>query len=202
MKNLKKINLGLILTIITILAVVIYSVNLEAQRKSSKEDIRKSCEEYISIVDKYIVLPEELQKIEEDPKSVNLDDYNANMEQDLREAMVSESAVEIQKTILSDIAEKDLLNTSTFIISYDRKIKKINSYNFDGNQVTVTFESKITTKQKYLDVNIETGEKQEKVKENNCEVEGDMITLEKKDGKWKVVYSNFDYGFNNHTNAM
>ena len=49
MKILKKINLGLVLTIIVVLAVGIYSINVEGQRKNSKEEIRKSCEEYIDL---------------------------------------------------------------------------------------------------------------------------------------------------------
>lgn len=202
MKKLKKINLGLVLTIVTVLAVTGYSINLELQRKNFKDEIRKSCEEYISLIDKYIVLPEDAQKNEENAKDVNLDNYKSDMEKDLKDVMVSEKAADIQKTILTDIAERDLLNTSTFTTNYERKISKVKSYEFDGNQVTVIFESKVTVKQKYLDVNIETGEKQEKVKENTYDTKGDTITLEMKDGKWKVVHSNFDYSFNDYTNVM
>ena len=37
MKLLKKINLGLILTIIVVLAVAIYSINVELKRKEEKD---------------------------------------------------------------------------------------------------------------------------------------------------------------------
>ena len=79
MKNLKKINLGLLLTIITLLAVTIYSINIEAQRKSSKDEIKKTCEEYIDVVDKYLVLPEDAQVLGEDVKNVNLDIFKSDM---------------------------------------------------------------------------------------------------------------------------
>ena len=202
MKNLRKINIGLVLTIITILAVVIYLINVENQRKNSKEEIRKSCEEYINVVDKYIVLPEEARVFGESTKDVKLDDYYKNMEDELKGAMVTDSAALIQKSIMKDYLERDLLNNSIYTTEYDRKITKIKSYEFDGNQVTVVFDSKVTIKQKYVDVNTENGEQQEKTKENSFDIIGDTITLEKKDGKWKIVYSNLEYQFDNYNNRM
>ncbi|MBR2705091.1 MAG: hypothetical protein IKE91_06465 [Clostridia bacterium] len=202
MKILKKINLGLVLTIIVVLAVVIYSINVEGQRKSSKEEIRKSCEEYIDLVDKYAVLPESAQVFGEDVKKVNLDDHFAEMEGKLKEVMISDSAASIENSILSDYVQRDLLNTTTFVTSYDKQIVKIKSYNFDGNQVTVSFEAKINIKQKYMDVNTETGESKERVKEDTIEGIRDTITLEKKDGKWKVVYSDLNFGDSELSNAM
>ena len=202
MKNLKKINIGLILTIIVVLAVVIYSISIENQRKNSKEEIQKSCEEYIDLIDKYMVLPESAQVLGEDAKSINLDDYKSELENELKSVMVNDSAVMIEKTIVSDYVEKDLLDTSTFVTSYDKKIEKIKSYEFDGNQVTVVLESKITIKHKYSDVNMETGEPQERIKEDTYDQVRDTITLEKKDGKWKVVFSNLDFGGSEYRNAM
>ena len=202
MKNLKKINLGLLLTIITLLAVTIYSINIEAQRKSSKDEIKKTCEEYIDVVDKYLVLPEDAQVLGEDVKNVNLDIFKSDMEKELKEKMISDSAVKIQKEILTDYAENDLLNTEVITTSFDRKITKIKSYSFEGDQVTVSFDAKITIKQKYYEVNPENGEKQEKVREESRDAKSDMITLEKKDGKWKVVYSNFDYALSSYSNPM
>lgn len=202
MKNLKKINVGLVLTIIIVLAVVIYSIVIENQRKSSKEEIKKSCVEYVDLIDKYLVLPESAQVLGEDVKNVNLDGYKSELENELKSVMVNDSAVMIQKAIVSDFAEKDLLNTSTFITSYDKKINKVKSYSFDGNQVTVVLESMIKIKHKYSDVNMETGEQQERIKEDSYDKVTDTITLEKKDGKWKVVYSNLDFGGSEYRNAM
>ncbi len=193
MKFFKKINLGLILAIITILAVIIYSVNVDNTRQKSKEDIKKACEGFIDITNKYAVLPEQYQVINQDAKTVNLNDYNSKIEEELNNAMVSEFATKIQKSILSDIVQNDLLNTSDINCSYDRKINKISSYEFDGNQVTVTFNSKLTVKQKYMDVNLESGEQSEKVREQTIEKMYETITLEQKDGSWKVVQANLDY---------
>jgi len=202
MKNLKKINIGLVLTIITILAVVIYLIGVENQRKNAKEEIRKSCDQYITILDQYLVLPEEVQVFGEASRDVNLDSFYSELEDELKESMISDSATSIQKKIITDYIERDLLNTSIYTTNYDRKITKIRSYEFDGNQVTVLFDSKVTIKQKYIDVNPENGEQQEKTKEKSFDATNDTITLEKKDGKWKIVYSNIEYQFDNYNNQM
>lgn len=196
MKFLKKINIGLVLAIITILAVVIYSINIENERKNAKEDIRKACGEFINLTNKYAVLPEEYQVIGQDAKTVNLNNFNSKMEEELKNIMVTDSAAEIQKSILSDVTQNDLLSTADIICGLDRKISKISSYEFDGNQVTVTFISEITVKQKYNDINIETGEQKEKIREHVIESMQETITLDKKDGVWKVVSADLDYSIN------
>ena len=84
-------------------------------------------------------------------------------------------------------------------ISFKREITKISEYIFDGNQVTVTFNSKVTIKQKYNDINIEDNTSQEKVNETTFDTEGDTITLEQKDGVWKIVYADLQF---NNINAL
>ena len=44
MKFLKKINKGLLLTIIVVAILIIYLTNLEKQRESDKTDIKNACE--------------------------------------------------------------------------------------------------------------------------------------------------------------
>lgn len=198
MRFLRKINIGLVLTIITILAIVIYLVNVENSRKGYKEEIKNVCDSYIGIVNKYAILPEDLQQIGLDSRNINLDNFYNDMEKELRDISVSDPSAKIQKTILEDCVGKDLLDTSNIIVSYDKKIVKISSYDFDGNQVTVTFDSKITVKEKYIEINIETGEQSEKVRENVYDCKGESITLEKKDDGWKIVYANLDYEIYNN----
>lgn len=193
MKFIKKINIGLVLAIIAIVAVVVYSVNLESGRKSAKEDIKKACEEFIDLTDKYYTLPSEYQVIGEKSVDVDLTDFYTKMEDELRAKTTSEGTANIQKTILTEYVKNQLVNTSIITVSFNREITKISNYNFDGNQVTVTFNSKITTKQKYNDINLETGETSEKIRENVFEVQNESITLEKKDGTWKIVYANLQY---------
>lgn len=193
MKFIKKVNIGLILTIIAIIAVVVYSVNLESKRKSAKEDIKKACEEFIDLTDKYYTLPSEYQVIGEESTDVDLTDFYTKMEDELKTKTTSDGTANIQKTILTEYVKNQLVDTSKITVSFNREITRISNYNFDGNQVTVTFNSKVTTKQKYNDIDLETGETSEKISENVFEVQDESITLEKKDGTWKIVYANLQY---------
>ncbi|MBP3502775.1 MAG: hypothetical protein J6K42_04805 [Clostridia bacterium] len=193
MKFIKKVNIGLILAIIAIVAVIVYSVNLEFERKSAKEDIRKACEEFIDLTDKYYTLPSEYQVIGEKSADVDLTNFFTKMEDELKTKTTSAETAKIQKTILTEYVKNQLVDTSKITVSFNREITKISSYGFDGNQVTITFSSKITTKQKYNDINLETGEPSEKIRENTFEVEDESITLEEKDGTWKIVYANLQY---------
>lgn len=193
MKLIKKVNIGLMLAIIAILAVVIYSVNIENERKASKQEIKKSCEEFIGITDKYYTLPENYQILGEKSQDVDLTNYYTEMENELKAKTINDSATKIQKTILTEYLKNQLVNTSKITVSFKREITKISEYSFDGSQVTVTFNSKVTIKQKYNDTNIEDNSTQEKINETTFDTEGDVITLEKKDGDWKIVYADLQF---------
>lgn len=193
MKFIKKINLGLILAIIAIIAVVVYSVNLENERKSAKEDIKKSCEDFIDLTDKYYILPTEYQVIGEKSSDVDLNNYYTEIENELRNKTINNEIANLQKTLLEEYLNNQLVDTSKITVSFNREIAKISKYVFDGNQVTVSFNSKITTKQKYNDLDQETGELSEKIRENTFDVQNESITLEKKDGTWKIVYADLQY---------
>ena len=189
MKGLKKLNLGLVLAILVVIGVVIYCIKVESERKSAKSDISKACEEFIELDNKYAVLPEDKQVIGIKKADINLADISSKAEAELREKMLTDDAAEIQSLILKDVIEKQLINTSKITTNFERKISKITSYQFDGNQVTVTFNSKISQKKKYKN----EGDEAEKVSENSFEIQGETITLEKKDGNWKVVYASLQY---------
>lgn len=199
MKFIKKLNIGLVLAIIAILAVIIYSVNIENERKASKQEIKKSCEEFISITDKYYTLPENYQTIGEKSQDVDLTNYYTEMENELKTKTINDSATKLQKTILTEYLKNQLVDTSKITVSFKREITKISEYKFDGNQVTVTFNSKVTIKQKYKDMNIEDNTSKEKVNETTFDTEGDTITLEQKDGVWKIVYADLQF---NNINAL
>lgn len=202
MKFFKKINLGLVLVIIAIVLVTLYSVNLENKRSSSKEEIKKVSEEFIKITNKYSILPEQHQIIGQQNANIDLTNFYSEMEGELNNITTSKETANIQKTILSEIIQNQLLNTSSIIVNFDRKIVKISSYVFDGNQVTITFNSKITIKQKYNEFDLQTGLSTEKIKEDSFEANSETITLEQKDGTWKVVCANLLYSDIGLTESM
>ena len=189
MKVLKKINKGLILTIIVLAALLIYISSIEKQRNSDKPDIRKACEEFIALTDKYVVLPEDMQKSEVSEEKVN--EYVNQMKSDVEKVMISNTeAVKIQKQVIENNL-RDSYNALDVRSKVSRKIKKINGYEFDGNQVTVKLNNQVEIVTKVFD-EIESTKETE-----TFEASSDEIILQKIDGKWKIVYSNLQFDGSN-----
>lgn len=189
MKVLKKINKGLILTIIVLAALLIYISSIEKQRNSDKPDIRKACEEFIALTDKYVVLPEDMQKSEVSEEKVN--EYVNQMKSDVEKVMISNTeAVKIQKQVIENNL-RDSYNALDVRSKVSRKIKKINGYEFDGNQVTVKLKDQVEIVTKVFDEIDSTKETE------TFDASNDEIILQKIDGKWKIVYSNLQFDGSN-----
>ena len=103
MKILKKINKGLILTIIVVAVLVIYLTNLEKQRESDKTDIKKACEDFIALTDEYVVLPENMQTYTGEISKENREKIETQLKDILSTQMVdNDKAIEIQYKYLID----------------------------------------------------------------------------------------------------
>lgn len=202
MRILRKINKGLILTIIVLVILVIYLIQVEKQRKKQEPEIQEACKEYIEVINKNIVLPEKYQQInielsEEEFKA----EVEEKIEEQLKQKMIdNEVAIEIQKDILvSEIQEKN--QNAQVITSYKKEITKFKKMKFDGDQVTVTIETKVEVNTKYLEdatYNPETN-KYEGTKETNkintftTKGYDEQIILQNIDGEWKIVNSDLQY---------
>ena len=189
MKVLKKINKGLILTIIVLAALLIYISGVEKQRNADKPDIRKACEEFIALTDKYVVLPEDMQKSEVSEEKVN--EYVNQMKNDVEKVMISNTeAVKIQEQVIENNLRNGY-NALDVRSKVSRKIKKINGYEFDGNQVTVKLNNQVEIVTKVFDEIDSTKETE------TFDASNDEIILQKIDGKWKIVYSNLQFDGSN-----
>lgn len=189
MKVLKKINKGLILTIIVLAALLIYISGVEKQRNADKPDIRNACEEFIALTDKYVVLPEDMQKSEVSEEKVN--EYVNQMKNDVEKVMISNTeAVKIQEQVIENNL-RDSYNALDARSKMSRKIKKINGYEFDGNQVTVKLNNQVEIVTKVFDEIDSTKETE------TFDASNDEIILQKIDGKWKIVYSNLQFDGSN-----
>ena len=189
MKVLKKINKGLILTIIVLAALLIYISSIEKQRNSDKPDIRKACEDFILLTDKYVVLPEDMQKSEVSEEKVN--EYVNQMKNDVEKVMISNTeALKIQEQVIENNL-RDSYNALDVRSKVSRKIKKINGYEFDGNQVTVKLKDQVEIVTKVFDEIDSTKETE------TFDASNDEIILQKIDGQWKIVYSNLQFDGSN-----
>ena len=197
MKILKKINKGLLLTIVVIAILVIYLTNLEKQREADKTDIKKSCEDFIAFTDEYVVLPEDMQTYTGEISKEDKEKTEIQLKDALKEQMVdNDKAIEIQYEYLLDKLENGYKTETEVKTKNKRTMTKISNYEFDGKQVTVTLRTSTETTYKYKDEF--TGE--EKERKNTITSPSDEIVLQKVEGKWKIVYSylQFDVGNNSY----
>lgn len=190
MKFLKKINKGLILTVIVLVVLILYFNNLEKQRDKDKPDIKKACEDFIELTDKYSVLPVELQTLQDDIPEEKVDDYIKQMKKDLADVMIdNQESINIQQKILEENL-KNGYNVLEVRTNLSRKIQKVSSYQFENNQVTVSLKDNV-------EETIKTSDGLEEYDKNNeFEASEDEIVLQKVDGKWKIVYANLQFDDN------
>ena len=190
MKFLKKINKGLILTVIVLVVLILYFNNLEKQRDKDKPDIKKACEDFIELTDKYSVLPVELQTLQDNIPEEKVDDYIKQMKKDLADVMIdNQESINIQQKILEENL-KNGYNVLEVRTNLSRKIQKVSSYQFENNQVTVSLKDNV-------EETIKTSDGLEEYDKNNeFEASEDEIVLQKVDEKWKIVYANLQFDDN------
>lgn len=188
MKFFKKINKGLLLTIILLVVLVVYLKNVERQREANKAEIRKSCEEFIAFTDKYVVLPEDMQTFTGKISSENEDKLEEQLKEELEKYMVKDDeSIKLQSKYLFNELNKGYKTENQLKTGNKRTMTKILGYQFEGNQVTVQFNSSVEINYKYIEDNIE------KEKKDILSGTKDEITLKKYNGQWKVVYSNMQF---------
>ena len=187
MKILKKINKGFILTLIVVVALYIYIANVEKRRKIEIIEIDKVCNQVIDYTNKYLILPENMRILGKKPSQLEIDKYKEELKSELKKIMIeNESAIELQYNIFVSELEKNF-NDNRIVTEMSRTITDKPTYEFDGEQVKVTIKSKVSKSEKYQD----GGE--EKINQKSFETYNDQITLQKVNGKWKVIFVNFEF---------
>ena len=188
MKIWKKINKGLILTIIVVVILIIYLEQVERQREIDKTAIRTACNEYIKMVDSLIILPEDLQEYSQNLTQEAENKLKENINNELKKVMIdNQDAIDIQSQFIYETLKQ--ANENKITTKCNKTIEKITKYEFDGDQVIVNFSSNLNTS--YKQMNLETNTEEEK--ENIQSIYGEEITLQKIDGLWKIVYSYLNY---------
>lgn len=109
----------------------------------------------------------------------------------------NDTAVKMQKDTLEEFVKSANNVFESVVGNFDKEIIKIKKFEFDENQVTVTFDAKIETDTKYLGNNLE--ETSELSKKDTFDAKAETITLKKVDGNWKVIYA--DLLYNNYMSS-
>lgn len=184
---MKRVNKGFILTLIVLVSLTLYILKVETQRTADKEEIKKVYEEFIELTDKYSVLPEDLQKIDETVDKDRLEEYKKQMKMDLRKLMIDdEETINIQYKSLETALDSGY-NKLEIRTNQKRNINKITTYRFNSNKVDIKFEGTLERNIKFYNG------AEEKTESKEFDTIYDEIVLQKIDGKWKVKYSNLHY---------
>lgn len=191
MKFLKKLNKGLILTIIVLVILLVYLFNLENSRKKAKPELEKICQSYVDLYNKYSMFDEKYRTID---KSITDDEYSKYLK------LAKDDSVNIfvdDSNILDNQMQsiKQNLNTQLsgnyVLTDVKRTINKFSSFTFDSDTVTVVFKSYAEIS--YLSRPDSSYDKKSgkylgtAEKKSNASEMSDTISLKKVDDNWKIV---------------
>jgi len=189
---MKRVNLGILAIIITVLVLTTYIVNGEIAKSKDKEKIKEICIEYLKINDKYSVLEEKYRDINNNIPTVEYEKYLTDMKNELSKYVLVENLEDIYNIYKINL---DNQITGKYIVKkYSRQLQDVSRYVIEVPFATINLD---------LIVNIETEERRNAIKDEKTnkyvgEISQDISTgrlydtiiFKKVDGEYKVVYHN------------
>lgn len=195
---MKKINIGIILIIITLISMICYLIHQENVKKQDIENMKVFLEEYYEVYNKYSVLYEEDREIDKIIDKAKYDEYKENMKNDLDKYIINDSKIKqsIYEQYLTRIDEQ--IKGKYIYNEHDKVLHDISSdIYFDGDYVILR--AKIEFNVDKFDRKIEIYNKDIKKYEGEVNrhtgVERTMeyLVLKKENGNYKIViHSMFD----------
>jgi len=185
MRALKKLNRGVVITIIVVLCVSIYLIVLDSTQNTQKSAIQKVVESYVKTYVGYNMLPKDYRVENSNISKTELDSYISKMESDIKSYFTeNDSAYKFMTNNLKSDLESQKSDT-TVVYSYEKAISSYTDFSFDKSIVTVTFE----TNSKY------DGPDKRDPTAGRLKLDAvttDTVVLKKVKDDWKVVYSNIN----------
>lgn len=185
MKPRKKLNRGVIFTLVAVICVSIYLISLSVTQKAEEPAIKNVVSSYISTYVKYNMLPQQYRVATPNIPKTELDSYTAKMESDIKSYF---APGDTSYKFMTDALKRDLesqTSESTVIYNYTKTISSYSEFNFDKSTVTVTVETNTS-----YDGPDKSNQSSGRLKLNA--VTEDTVVLKKVNGAWKVVYSNIN----------
>ena len=131
---------------------------------------------------------EEIRKLTGEELENKKQEYIKELHNELEKVMIeNEDAIKIQQDFAIANLNSGYQDGETRI-KFEHTNIEMSSFTFDGDQVTVSINGQIETASNYMNDNNEIKEKQ-----NSMPIAMEEITLQKVNGKWKVVYANLIY---------
>lgn len=181
-KLIRTTNRGLIVTFLVVLLVSGYLIVLTINQRQAVPEIRDACQAYVDADAAWRILPENFINGQTAPTDSEVRKYADSLEpeisryytenQSIRESAVGGVYLNLQLQIM----------TGRLYTSYENRNIKFSSFSFRDNTVTVSFTTQTVTE--YVDIASGTTEPVRESAEST-----NQITLQKEDGKWKIVYA-------------
>lgn len=186
MKFIKKINRGLILTLIVVIAVASYLTVLHFSRKADREELKAYIEEYLPKEAQMYVLTEEKAAKYRDDGDKAYDNMVSDTEAQLSEFFTDNIlCYESLADSIASTLKSQLDYESTEISMLNVGIKKISRINFSGN----TAEVSVTVKLDYEgSSNLIGYSAADSIKNTSYEYDASFV-FQKHNGEWKLYYS-------------
>lgn len=180
--KLKKINRGLILTILVLLGVAIYLATLQAGRARDRDALNALCAKYLPVYAESVKLSPADCELEPAGFNDRLTQLQSAAKQTQLEWFVNEKCFEPTLVQLENIYTAQNGQKSP-VTQCDLKIKSVGNFQFDGDVAITTVKYSVSYQGP---VNI-----YDKISNGNIEKDYDMeskISFQKIDGNWKIYY--------------
>lgn len=181
-KFIRKINRGIIVTYLVIFLVSGYLIVLSNNQRQAVPEIRDVCQAYVDADAAWRILPENFINGQTAPTDSEVRKYADSLEpeicqyytdnQSIRESAVGVVYLNLQLQIM----------TGRLYTSYENRNIKFGAVTFRNNTATVDFTTQTVTE--YVDIASGSTEPVREMAEST-----NQITLQKEDGKWKIVYA-------------
>lgn len=189
MYYLAKINRGVVLTAIVLIAVVIYLISVTITQNAENPKIEDICKKYIQTEVSYRMLPQKYRIDNPQMPKEEQDKYISDMTNNIK-AYYSDNT-QSSKYLIENLKNgiENQAKGLQLIFNYQKEFVEFKDINFDNDRVSVT----ITSNTSFDGYNANNpGKNRDKIHQ----LTDDLITLQKISGEWKVTYANINIPMN------
>lgn len=183
-KFIRKLNRGAIVSYVVLMAVALYLVALNVMQEREKPDIKAVCEAFVQADAAWRVLPVDYQNGETQLTAEEMTQFQSDTASDLGKYFVS-NQVALQNYLYGLTQALNARNEGLIPLftGFDCTIMKFTGFSFEGDTVTVSFETQISIES----LNFAAGETSPSPTSGRF---SNVISVRKENGTWKIVYAN------------
>ena len=175
MRVFKKLNRGMLLTVVVLVILTTYLVVLEMNRSAQKEEIRDICTEVLETMSEKIILPENARLFAEDYDVAVYDNWIKSVQ----DQMVKYQAKTTTLPACVATAFRKQTEAGTYLTAYKNTSAADFECVFTGNMVTATFTTWLTYETENGLPGLTEGTNRERVSQR--------FILQREQNTWKVV---------------